>query len=324
MWLFYGNQAKVTTRKYGWDHTEQSLPESEMPYKVMRYHPNLESVSEVDLDKKFHVDIYDQGQLGSCTSNGWVYCYEYEMLKQGESYLPMSRLMHYYCERKDKENDTGAQIKDGAKVLTEEGMTLESLWPYDISKFSEKPPQNCWDDMQYHKGVKVERVKKTTKDIIQCLLDGTPVVFGFMVYDSFEKVSKENPYVPIPDTKKESLLGGHCVVINSYFVKDGKKWFGIRNSWGPNWADNGRCYMSEDFLMHNVGVLGMQELCSDFWTVKLVKDEQDPNVPVTESQKLEHIKRLLGIESVENNLVNLYDGIRKLVVNVEFKKPKSS
>lgn len=329
MWLFNWNKQETakTSRKYGWNHeNEVSLPESEFSYKVMKYHANLDSISEVDLRKTYTIPVYDQGQLGSCTSNGWIFCYEYEILKQNEPYIPMSRLMHYYCERKllgTVNDDSGAQISTGAKVVSTEGVCLESLWPYDISKFSENPPSNCWDDIKYHKGMKVERVRKTIKDLKQNLMDGFPIVFGFKVYESFEQTGADG-IVKMPDTKTEQLLGGHCVVCTGFCKKDGKDYFIIRNSWGDKWADGGYCYMPFEFLTSSSGLLGFQELCSDFWTIKLVKNETDPNVPLTNEQTLAKIKELLKMSSAENSLEAYFDSIRNLVVDVESKKQKTA
>lgn len=326
-WLYGTTPTPKVTRKYGWNHNETLSEEEEtkFTYKVMNYHPNLGAVKEVDL-RNTHIEVYDQGQLGSCTSNGWCYCYEFEMLKQNEEYIQMSRLMHYYNERvlnNTVETDSGAQIKDGADVLMKKGMTIESLWPYVIEKFAENPPQNCWDDMQYHMGTKVERVKKTIKDIKQCLIDGYPVVFGFRVYESFEETGADG-IVKIPDVKKEKLLGGHCVVCVGFKMINDKEYFIIRNSWSSSWADHGFCYFPTEFMVSTSGVFGRQELCSDFWTVKKVCDVSDPNVVETDEQKLEHVKKMIGVDSSNNDLEELFNGIKSLVGKVELKKSQTT
>ena len=330
MWLFYGNQPKAATRKYGWDYqNEKVVTEEEVPFKVMRYHPNLESIKEVDLRPQFPVEPYDQGALGSCTSQAWTGLFEFLAHKQKDPYVAMSRLGFYYEEREKMgtvDQDSGAQISTGASVIKDSGIGLESLLPYDITKFSEKPSETYYDDMKYHKAVKVERVKKTVKDITQSLMDGYPVVCGIMIYESFEsEQSMKTGVVPDPDTKKEKLLGGHAILMVGCKMINNKPYFICRNSWGTSVQDQGYFYLSENFVMGNAGMFGRQELCSDLWTIKLVHDDTtDPNSPETDDQKLLHIKKILGVESSENNLEALYDGIRKLVVNVESKNSKST
>lgn len=38
------------------------------------------------------------------------------------------------------------------------------------------------------------------------------------------------------------LQGGHCILVRAVNVK--KEFVTLRNTWGPNWADNGDCYMT--------------------------------------------------------------------------------
>lgn len=336
MWLFYGNQtpakAVAPTRKYGWNvneaYTEHELatrPELSN-YKTFKYHPNLSSVKEIDLRSGYPVPPYDQGQIGSCTAQGWAEIYEFEAHKQQEQYIEMSRLGFYYQERdamNKTDEDCGAQIKDGAKIIKDQGIGIAQIVPYDTSKYTEKPPQAYYDDLQYHKAVKVERVKKDINDITQCLLDGNPINLGIMIYESFESPdAMSTGVVPDPDTKKEKLLGGHCVNICGKKMIGDKQYFICRNSWGVGVQDKGYFYLSENFIMGNAGMFGMQPLCSDLWTIKLVHDDVDPNLVETNEQKLEHVKNLLGVEVADDNLETLFDKLRKLAVDVESKKAK--
>ncbi len=320
---WYGSKS---TRKYGWNHKETLSEEEEkmFPYKVMNYHPNLSSIKEIDLSPKFP-PVYDQGQLGSCTANAILAGYEYTMNKEKEQYVQMSRLGLYWMERNaehpdDMTTDSGAQIKTGVNITHDKGVGLESLCPYDISKFAEKPSDTFFDDLQYHKSVKIERINKTIKDIDQCLMDGCPVIFGFLVFENFEKTGSDG-FVEIPDPKKEKFLGGHAVIVTSSVLKDGKECYKVRNSWGENWGAGGYFFVEKKFMTTTYGAFGKESLCSDLWTIRKVEDnEHDPNIQETDEQKLEHVKTLLGVDSSNNELEPLFDGVRNLVVKVESKK----
>src|SRR5208282_4789539 len=81
--------------------------------------------------------VYDQGQLGSCTGNSIAGAVEFERMKQKltPNFIP-SRLFIYYNERVIEgtvSTDSGAQIRDGIKVVATEGAPPETDWPYDIA-----------------------------------------------------------------------------------------------------------------------------------------------------------------------------------------------
>src|SRR5215469_16450494 len=87
--------------------------------------------------------VYDQGQLGSCTANAIAGALHFDELKQKmrNSFVP-SRLFIYYNERSIEgtvSSDSGAQLRDGVKAVSKLGVCPEPEWPYDISKFTDKP-----------------------------------------------------------------------------------------------------------------------------------------------------------------------------------------
>ena len=87
---------------------------------------------------------YDQGQLGSCTGNAIAGAVQFDREKQHltPDFVP-SRLFIYYGERVIEGTvgtDSGAQIRDGIKVVANQGVPPETDRPYDITKFADKPP----------------------------------------------------------------------------------------------------------------------------------------------------------------------------------------
>src|SRR5262245_11099232 len=84
--------------------------------------------------------IFDQGQLGSCTANGWLGLFMFVCMKLFKDTFVGSRLQLYFDER-DLEGtpgeDSGAYVRDGAKCLANIGVCPESKWQYDISRYAE-------------------------------------------------------------------------------------------------------------------------------------------------------------------------------------------
>jgi C1A family cysteine protease len=196
--------------------------------------------------------VYDQGQLGSCTANGIGGAIEFEQMKQqAASIFTPSRLFIYCNERVIRgtvDSDAGAQIRDGIKAVAQLGAPPEDDWPYDISKFTQRPPANAYSDAKQDLVSVYARVVQDVTQMRGCLAEGYPFVLGFTVYQSFESQTvAQTGVVPMPGSH-EQVLGGHCVVAVGY--DDGKRQFTIRNSWGTGWGLNGYCLMPYEYLIN--------------------------------------------------------------------------
>src|SRR5258708_3273681 len=104
--------------------------------------------SSVDLRPKC-TPIQDQGQLGSCTANALAGNLDYLKKQKLQKVLDFSRLFIYYNERvieHTTNTDSGAMIRDGIKTLAKLGACPESEWPYDVSKFTQKPTDKDYAD----------------------------------------------------------------------------------------------------------------------------------------------------------------------------------
>src|ERR1700716_579353 len=175
--------------------------------------------------------VYNQGALGSCTANAIGAAIEFDRLKQKLSDFVPSRLFIYYNERVIEgtvSSDSGAQIRDGVKSVNQAGAPPETDWPYDISKFADKPPQPAYDDAKQHEAILYQRVTQTLPQLKGCLAAGFPFVFGFVVYESFESQEVASTgQAPMPQAG-EQQLGGHAVLAVGY--DESQQRFIVRNS----------------------------------------------------------------------------------------------
>jgi C1A family cysteine protease len=210
-------------------------------------------------------DVYDQGQLGSCTANAIGAALEFDQIKQQRQPFTPSRLFIYYNERVIEgtvDSDSGAQIRDGVKSVHKRGAPPETDWPYDIAKFTEKPAEEAFVDGEKNQAILYQRLTPTLSQLKGCLASGFPFVFGFTVYESFESQSvAQSGHVPMPKAD-EKQLGGHAVVAVGYQESD--QTFVVRNSWGPDWGIKGYFTMPYPYLLQPT-------LASDFWTIRSVE-----------------------------------------------------
>lgn len=210
--------------------------------------------------------VYDQGQLGSCTANAIGAAIQFDQLKQGATSCVPSRLFIYYNERVMEHtvnSDSGAQIRDGIKSVAKLGACRElPTWPYDITKFAQQPPPPAYEEGLLNQVLQYQRLTHIVNQMKGCLASGYPFVFGFTVYESFESDDVAKTGVLQMPGSKEQVVGGHAVLAVGY--SDASQRFIVRNSWGPDWGQQGYFTMPYAYLSNS-------DLADDFWTIRLVE-----------------------------------------------------
>lgn len=207
--------------------------------------------------------VYDQASLGSCTANADGALFEYLQTRAGMPAVPPSRLFLYYGEREAMgtiNEDSGASIRDGIKVLANLGCPPETVWPYDVARFAERPPVAAYAAAAPHKIASYQRLNQTASHLRMALTMGFPVAFGFTVYPSFEsKKVASTGRVPMPG-RFEPVVGGHAVLIVGFDHR--ARVFIVRNSWGAGWGMDGYFTIPYAYVLND-------HLSSDFWTAQL-------------------------------------------------------
>jgi len=147
-------------------------------------------------------------------------------------------------------------LRDGIKTLVKSGVCWESSWPYLVKHFTKKPLLRCYKEAKEHLIQSYHRITSLS-EMLACLADGFPFVFGFSVYESFESKSvARTGVVPMPG-RNERVIGGHAVMAVGFNQK--QKRFLVRNSWGKKWGQEGYFTMPYKYL---------ETLAQDFWTIR--------------------------------------------------------
>lgn len=206
--------------------------------------------------------IVDQGNLGSCTSNAIVSGLREHILINDKKILSLrlSRIYHYWWERylEGTENeDSGATLRDGMKVLNKYGVCTEETRPYIIDDFEAAPSEKENQEALNYTIPAYERLL-SVDDIKHAIFNNNVVVFSISLHTSFETKTKEDGIVHMP-CLFEKVLGGHAMCIVGYNDNFLNGCFIVRNSWGDSFGDNGYCYMPYK----------MYKYFMDAWTVKL-------------------------------------------------------
>lgn len=253
---------KLKLHKYGW------LPDvpdrRDIPYKApRRFKPLPHKVSLRSLVP----NVFNQGTLGSCTANALASAYQLQRVRQALEPWHPSRLFLYYNERvmiRMVKEDSGAYLRDGIKSLVRQGVCPETLWPYDVAKFTQKPNRMCYGAAEAVQVLGYRRVSSELNDMKAALAQGLPFVVGISLYESFEteEVARTGK-VPLP-SPEERMIGGHAILCVGY--DDTTRRFELLNSWGKQWGDAG-------FFTVPFGYLTNENLADDRWAISLTEIE---------------------------------------------------
>lgn len=218
--------------------------------------------SAIDLEPQFaqiSALPFDQGQLGSCTANAISAAILFAEHKEGaadKTPTVPARLGIYYYERlleNTVNSDSGAEIRDGLKVVAKRGYVDEKQWPYDIATFTK-------DIVQIQPGaehvISYHRIRQNSTPMAACIAEGYPFVFGITVYSSF--MDAPNGDIPMPSSG-EQVEGGHAILCVGYDSKTRR--FKFLNSWGSSWGRSGFGTIPFDYLTH-------PSLDGDYWTIR--------------------------------------------------------
>jgi C1A family cysteine protease len=264
-----------------WGFIKQKYDSKDVGFEKLKLLRNIQTVSLPSLvNNRFWCSaVDDQEDIGSCTSEAWTNLLEYNQCANGlggKFFKNLSRLFIYYNERVIEgtvSEDSGAELRDGAKALANYGVCPESEWPYDTAKFTDKPTTKCYTDAITNKIIDYYALT-TLNDMKSCLADGRCFVFGFNVYDDFQSQRMTDTGVlNVPDSS-ENLLGGHAVMAVGY--DDKSKRFLIKNSWGKQWgltdSNNAGNFKQKGsslagYFTMPYDYITNPDLASDFWTV---------------------------------------------------------
>lgn len=225
--------------------------------------------SQADLRSQ-QSSVDDQGAVGSCSAHALGGALEFLQIKEllipgsqkqeyGPQFEKVSKLQLYYCERQlegSVDEDAGVStLLDACKAAKRFGAAKSSSWPYDPKNLFVKPPKMVYDEAYQHRDKHYYSLHGLI-ELRRCIYEGFPFLFGIQVYESFMR--SKNGSIPLPQYD-EQALGGHAVLAVGY--DDDKQVFIVKNSWGPNWGDQGYFYLPYEYL--HMG------LAFDFFTLRL-------------------------------------------------------
>lgn len=225
---------------------------------------------KVDL-RNYMTEIEVQEETNSCVANAVAGAYEYLLKRHlGEDYYDVSRLYVYYNaryleEEEDEVEDEGCYIRLAIESLKEYGICSEDTWPFDEDRVNEEPSEDAYEEGESFLVEDVEYIPTDLNTWKTCLAEGNPIIFGIMLYNSFDQQRKKG-LVPFPSKKEQSREShaGHAMLCVGY--SDPDQVFIVRNSWGSDWGDNGYCYIPYRYILNEKYNFG------DSWIIRRLEN----------------------------------------------------
>jgi len=193
--------------------------------------------------------VRDQGSKGACVAFGSV-CgmkesqesWSANMIDQGISLSPnLSPLFIYQlCKLIDGIPDQeGTFIRVAMKILQSTGVCFEKCCKYATSGHVTPCPD--WKKQADHYKIKTyAKVEADFEAVKRAIFQFGGVTAGFYTNLSWSRTQSGI----INYLGKGKRRGGHCVFLVSW----DSKYIKFKNSWGPNWGDNGYGYITKEYL----------------------------------------------------------------------------
>lgn len=218
--------------------------------------------------------VLDQGALQSCTANALAAALGFE-----HDGLKLSRLLLYYLSRTyehQMHRDSGARLHNAIRALREFGAAPECDWPYEPSKFADRPRAEALARAEHHKISRYAPLE-TGAMFRECLASGYPFVIGLRLGAGFWSPASAATGMIATPGEDEETPHGHAVCVIGYARRrphlsthgrdagpgeEARLYYEVRNSVGPEWGDAGHCWIAADYLEN-------QRLAGDAWTIRV-------------------------------------------------------
>lgn len=228
----------------------------------------LKVSSSGDVDLTIHTTETRQYRASSCGGNATADSVEILNSIEGRPHVQLSRLFVYtlarnfmdmdHDGRSDINKDEGTYLRLCFDVLSKFGICREDIpkneggWPYDLDPRTQKPKDlyilPSLKAMRQATGHRIHsyyrivaKGEERLAEILSALRSNHPVVFGTLVNEAFVNLRSEGPVGP----PSGATVGGHAMIIVGYISGKG---FIVKNSWGLDWGDFGRCLMKPEYL----------------------------------------------------------------------------
>lgn len=192
--------------------------------------------------------VYDQGSSSMCCAcayNAIRYLQESESSGLKEPLSPAFT----YGNQDDTENFEGMYLRSCCKHGRDGSILLRELPGfYSKNQAMELVRTNKENYLHKAENYKIDRffICNSRTEIQQAIMQYKGVITGIPIYDCMFEVRKDG--IVNYDTSKDVVsAGGHAIAITGWKNINNTLYWIVLNSWGPEWGENGYCYLPESY-----------------------------------------------------------------------------
>lgn len=221
--------------------------------------------------------VHDQGQINNCATHALSASLENSLGgKIGFGW--------YYGNRRYSDHKGQGTIeRDLLKAAQKDGGLSWEKYPYEeempaaMERFEKLAKKLLPDSRKLVIGN--YWALRSFDEVRRALYEGKFVQLGLQLFAGIKKVTAESPVLSEPSisgTQVEEWLGGHMVWATGYCVKNGVRCIRCRNSWGPDWGENGDFYVPEGYFTWSER-MGFPMPLAEPWAFELGAHEEQPS-----------------------------------------------
>jgi len=234
-------------------NVDVTVPQRGEPVPPQPLPPAFDSVpvqDAVDL-RKYCTPVGDQGQTSRCSAFAWTHAAELvNNMKSGETprLSPTFAMLEFQRMQGDAQDyayayaggDGTSGGPDPGRVLAEEGICRQELWP-DDSETPVSPERVLSADAERHK-LDATPHPIALEDVRKALSAGCPVHVAMNTGPGFSNVGRDGVFnaAEAPSGRH----GRHAMLMVGYTGN----FYILKNSWGEGWGDKGYGYVPQSVL----------------------------------------------------------------------------
>jgi C1A family cysteine protease len=211
--------------------------------------------------------VEDQQDLRASSAHACVGLLQYFERRSTGRLIEPSPMFVYKTARwlANCQGNAAIGLRSTWKAILRFGAPAQERWPYDPARFDEEPDAVVYSLAQRFPSLHYLRLDRRggqaeqfLDTVISFLAAGFPCVFGFPVFTSLS----DDGEIARP-SRFDRVRGGQAVLAVGY--DDNRRYRSahgmllIRNSWGPNWGDQGYGWLPYDYAI--------EAMARDFWTL---------------------------------------------------------